>query len=138
MPTRQALTLIIPSTGETKMTVAGHRHERVAEEIRHELGIMVAGELKGPRIEGLVTVTEARVTPDLKHARVYVSVMGSAAEQKSTISGLFAAVGYIRHELTERLQLRRAPEIHFILDHSEEYGQRIETLLRQAKNPPRE
>ena len=95
------------------MTVAGHRHERVAEEIRHELGIMVVGELKDPRIEGLVTITEVRVTPDLKHARVFVSVMGSEAEQKSTIRGLSAAVGYIRHELTERIQLRRAPEIHF-------------------------
>jgi ribosome-binding factor A len=121
--------------GETTMTVAGHRHERVAEEIRHELGIMVAGELKDPRIEGLVTVTEVRVTPDLKHARVFVSVMGSEAEQKSTIRGLFAAVGYIRHELTERLGLRRSPEIHFILDHSEEYAQRIEDLLRQTKKP---
>jgi ribosome-binding factor A len=120
------------------MTVAGHRHERVAEEILHELGIMVAGELKDPRIEALVTITEVRVTPDLKHARVFVSVMGSEAEQKSTIRGLFSAVGYIRHELTERIQLRRAPEIHFILDHSEEYGRRIEDLLRQAKNPPRE
>jgi ribosome-binding factor A len=120
------------------MTLAGHRHERVAEEILHELGIMVAGELKDPRIEALVTITEVRVTPDLKHARVFVSVMGSEAEQKSTIRGLFAAVGYIRHELTERIQLRRAPEIHFILDHSEEYGQRIENLLRQAKNPPHE
>jgi ribosome-binding factor A len=120
------------------MTIAGIRHKRVAEEILHELSIMIAGELKDPRIEGLVTVTEVRVTPDMKHARVFVSVMGSAAEQKSTIRGLFAAVGYIRHQLTERIQLRRAPEIHFTLDHSEEYGQRIEDLLRQAKNPPRE
>jgi len=117
------------------MTVAGHRHERVAEEIRNELGIMVAGDLKDPRIEGLVTITEVRLTPDMKHARVFVSVMGSEAEQKKTISGLFAAVGYIRHELTERLGLRRAPEIHFILDHSEEYAQRIEELLRQTKKP---
>lgn len=115
------------------MTIPGHRHERVGEEIRNELGIMVAGELKDPRIEGLVTVTEVRVTPDLKHARVFVSVMGTEAEQKSTIRGLAAAVGYIRHELTERLQLRRAPEIHFTLDHSEEYNQRIEELLRQTK-----
>jgi ribosome-binding factor A len=117
------------------MTVAGHRHERVAEEILHELGTMVAGELKDPRIEALVTVTEVRVTPDLKHARVFVSVMGSEAEQKGTIQGLQAASGYIRHELTERIQLRRAPEIHFVLDHSEEYGQRIEDLLRQTKKP---
>jgi len=117
------------------MTVPGHRHERVAEEIKHELGIMVAGELKDPRIEGLVTITEVRVTPDLKHARVFVSVMGNEAEQKSTIRGLFAAVGYIRFELTERIQLRRAPEIHFTLDHSEEYGRRIDELLKQTKKP---
>jgi ribosome-binding factor A len=115
------------------MTISGHRHERVAEEILHELGAMVAGELKDPRIAGLVTITEVRVTPDLKHARVFVSVTGDAAEQQSTIQGLTAAIGYIRHELTERIQLRRAPEIHFTLDHSEEYGQRIEELLRQAK-----
>ena len=69
------------------MTVAGHRHERVAEEIQHEIGIMLAGELKDPRLEGLVTVTEVRVTPDLKQARVFVSVMGNEAEQKSTIRG---------------------------------------------------
>lgn len=117
------------------MTVPGHRHERVAEEIRHEIGTMVAGELKDPRIEGLVTITEVRVTPDLKHARIFVSVMGSEAEQKTTVQGLTAAAGYIRHELTERIQLRRAPEIHFILDHSEEYGQHIEELLRQTKKP---
>src|SRR5260370_22028772 len=117
------------------MTVPGYRHQRVGEEIKHEVAIMVAGELKDPRIEGLVTITEVRVTPDLKHARVFVSVMGSEAEQKSTIRGLFAAVGYIRFELTERIQLRRAPEIHFILDHSEEYSQRIEELLRQTRKP---
>jgi len=118
------------------MTIPGIRHKRVAEEMLHELSIMVAGELKDPRIEALVTVTEVRVTPDMKHARVFVSVVGSEAEQKSTITGLFAAVGYIRHELTERIQLRRAPEIHFILDHSQEYGQRIENLLKQTKTPP--
>jgi ribosome-binding factor A len=117
------------------MTTPGHRHERVAEEILHELGIMVAGELKDPRIEGLVTITEVRVTPDLKHARVFVNVIGNESEQKKTIRGLAAAVGYIRHELTERIQLRRAPEIHFTLDHSEEYAQRIEELLKQAKKP---
>jgi ribosome-binding factor A len=124
----------IPASSETTMTIPGHRHERIGEEIRHELAIMVAGELKDPRIEGLVTVTEVRVTPNLKHARVFVSVMGSEAEQSRTIRGLVAAMGYIRHELTERLQIRRAPEIHFILDHSEEYSQRIEELLRQTKN----
>jgi ribosome-binding factor A len=115
------------------MTVAGHRHERIAEEIRHEISAMLAGELKDPRLAGLATVTEVRVSPDLKQARVYVSVLGTGAEQTSTIHGLTAAAGFIRHELTERLQLRRAPELHFVLDRSEEYGQRIEELLRQSK-----
>ncbi len=115
------------------MTVPGHRHERIAEEIWHEVSAMLTGELKDPRLAGLVTVTEVRVSPDLKQARIYVSVMGTAAEQASTLEGLSAAAGYVRHELTERLQMRRGPEVHFVLDHSEEYGQHIEELLRQAK-----
>ena len=64
------------------MTIAGHRHERVAEEMRNEFGLMLAGELKDPRIDGLLVITEVRVTPDMKHARVFVSVMGSEAEQQ--------------------------------------------------------
>ncbi len=115
------------------MTVAGHRHERIAEEIHHEVSAMLAGELKDPRIAGMVTVTEVRVSPDLKQARVYVSVLGSEEEQQSTLQGLEAAAGFIRHELTERLRMRRSPEMLFLLDHSEEYGQRIETLLRSTK-----
>jgi ribosome-binding factor A len=115
------------------MTVQGHRHERIAEEIRHELSAMLAGELKDPRLVNLMAVTEVRVTPDLKHARVYVTVTGDLREQSKTLQGLTAASGFIRHELTERIQLRRAPEIHFVLDHTEEYGQRIEDLLRQAR-----
>lgn len=116
------------------MTVPEHRHERVAEEIRHEVGAMLAGELKDPRLAGLVTVTEVRVTPDMKHARIFVSVLGSEAEQASTLEGLTAAAGFVRHELTERLQLRRGPEIHFILDRSAEYGDRINELLRRARD----
>jgi ribosome-binding factor A len=117
------------------MTIAGHRHERVAGEIRHEIGAMLAGELKDPRLGGFATVTEVRMTPDLKQARVYVSVMGTDAEQRSTIKGLAAAAGFIRHELSERLQLRRAPELLFVLDRSEEYGRRIDELLRRTKSP---
>ncbi len=115
------------------MSVGGHRHERIAEEIHHEISAMLAGELKDPRLAGMATVTEVRVSPDLRQARVFVSVLGSDAEQHSTIQGLTAAAGFIRHELTDRLQLRRAPELFFVLDRSEEYGQRIEELLRQTK-----
>lgn len=115
------------------MTLAGHRHERVAEEIHHEISAMLAGELKDPRLDGVVTVTEVRVAPGLKQARVYVSVAGNAAERAEAMKGLTAAAGFIRHELVERVQLRRAPELLFLLDRSEEYGDRIDELLRQVK-----
>ena len=96
---------------------------------------MLAGELKDPRLTTFATVTEVRMTPDLKQAKIYVSVMGTAAEQTATIKGLTAAAGFIRHELSERLQLRRAPELMFVLDRSEEYGSRIDELLRRTKSP---
>ncbi len=115
------------------MTVAGHRHQRIAEEIRDEVGSMVAGELKDPRIAGLVTVTEVRVSPDMRHARIYVSVQGTEAEHESTIAGLTAAAGFVRRELGQRLQLRRSPELHFVLDQSGPQGERIEQLLRESK-----
>ena len=115
------------------MTVAGHRHERIAEEIHHEISAMIAGELKDPRISALATVTEVRVTPDLKVARIYVCVMGSEEEHTSTLKGLAAAAGYARRELGVRLQMRRSPELLFIDDRSEEYKQRIDELLRESK-----
>ena len=117
------------------MTVAGHRHERVAGEIQQEIGIMLAGELKDPRLAGLSTVTEVRLSPDLKQARVYVNVIGTEAERAAALQGLAAAAGFIRHELSERLQIRRAPELHFVLDRSEETGRRIEDLIRRVKDP---
>lgn len=116
------------------MTVAGHRHERVAGEIRQEISAMLAGELKDPRLSTFATITEVRMTPDLKQAKVYVSVMGPEDEQKATIKALTAAAGFIRHELSERLLLRRAPELLFVLDRSEEYAQHINELLRRTKS----
>lgn len=116
------------------MTVAGHRSERIAEEIRNEVSLMLAGELKDPRLASAMNVTEVRVTPDLKNVRVYVEVLGSDAERQATLDGLEAASGFIRHELIERLHLRRAPEVLFVPDRSEEYGQRIENLLKQNKH----
>lgn len=115
------------------MTVAGHRHERVAEEIHHEMSAMLAGELKDPRLSGMVVVTEVRVSPDMKQARVYVSIDGDESERAAVMKGLDAAVGFIRHELVERIQMRRCPELHFFLDRSEEISGRIERLLNEAK-----
>ncbi len=112
----------------------GHRVERIAEEIRNEVSLMLAGELKDPRLAGTVMITEVRVTPDLRTVRVYVSLADEdETERASTLAGLQAAKGYVRHELVERLQLRRAPEVLFILDQSEEIGDRIDQLLRNVK-----
>jgi ribosome-binding factor A len=110
-----------------------HRHERVGEEIAHEINAMLAGELKDPRLEGSVVVSEVRVQPDMKHARVYVNVRGTSKEQSDAIKALDHASGYIRSELIERLQLRRLPDLHFVLDLSQEHIERIETLLKEVK-----
>lgn len=115
------------------MTVAGHRSERIAEEIRNEVSLMLAGELKDPRLASAMNVTEVRVSPDLKNVRVYVEIVGNDEERSSALDGLSAASGFIRHELVERLHLRRAPEVVFVPDESEEYGQHIDDLLKQAK-----
>ena len=115
-----------------------HRHERVGEEIAHEINAMLAGELKDPRLEGFVCVSEVRVQPDMKHARVFVSVRTeSAKERTDAIKALEHAAGFIRHELIERLQLRRLPDLHFMLDLSQERVERIEQLLKEMKTEKR-
>jgi ribosome-binding factor A len=112
-----------------------HRHERIGEEIAHEINAMLAGELKDPRLEGNVCVSEVRVQPDMKHARVFVSVRTeNSKEQIDAIKALEHASGFIRHELIERLQLRRLPDLHFTLDLSQEHMERIEQLLKQMKS----
>ena len=114
------------------MTLVGHRHERIAEEIHHEVDVMLAGELRDPRLEVSMTVTEVRVSTDLKQARVYVIVEGTPEEQTDAIAGLEKASGYIRHELCERMQIRRSPELRFLLDTSAKAAQRIDDLLREV------
>jgi ribosome-binding factor A len=115
------------------MSPANHRHERVGEEIAHEVNAMLAGELKDPRLEGMVIATQVRVQPDMKHARVFISVNGTSKEQSDAIKALEHASGYIRRELIERLQVRRVPELHFTLDLSQEHIERIEQLLKDMK-----
>ena len=115
------------------MSTANHRHERVGEEIAHEINAMLAGELKDPRLEGSVIASEVRVQPDMKHARVFITVQGTSQERSAAIKALEHAAGFIRRELGERLQLRRLPELHFTLDLSEQRLERIEQLLKDVK-----
>jgi ribosome-binding factor A len=116
------------------MTVGGHRSERVAEEIHHEMNLMLAGELADPRLAAAVSVSEVRMTPDMRTVRVFVQLEGDDAARDRAMEGLKAASGFVRHELTERLHLRRSPEVLFIPDTSEEYGHRIDDLLKKLKD----
>lgn len=117
------------------MTVSGHRCERVAEEIYHEMSLMLTGELKDPRLAAAVSVTEVRMTPDMRTVRVYIQFEGDEGARERAMDGLKAASGFVRHELTERLHLRRSPEVLFVPDTSEEYGHRIDELLKKIKQP---
>ena len=115
------------------MTTVSHRRERIGEEIAHEINAMLAGELKDPRLEISVVVNEVRLSEDGRNARVFVGARGTEAEQQGAIKALEHASGFIRHEILERLQLRRVPDLHFTLDNSEEYTERIDQLLKQMK-----
>jgi ribosome-binding factor A len=117
------------------MTVAGFRSARIAEEIRNEVSLMLAGELKDPRLAVPLIVTEVRVAPGMRAVRVFVQLEGTKEERAAALKGLKAAAGFVRHELVERLRLRRAPEVVFMPDQSEEYGKRIDNLLRKVNDP---
>jgi ribosome-binding factor A len=114
---------------------ADHRRaDRVAEAIREEVAMFLAEHAKDPRITRLVTVTGAQVTRDLRHAKVFVSVMGSDADRKSTFEGLASVATHLRAHVGRALHLRLAPEIVFLPDESIERAARIETLLAQLKD----
>jgi ribosome-binding factor A len=117
------------------------RSERVAEAIREEVASFLTERVKDPRIVGFVTVTGVDVTADLRHARVYVSVMGSEAEREVTREGLASLAGHLRSRLARSLGLRFAPELEFRDDPTVERAARIESLLSQIKDtsvPPDE
>ncbi|HUQ84491.1 MAG TPA: 30S ribosome-binding factor RbfA [Gemmatimonadaceae bacterium] len=107
------------------------RPDRVAEAIREEVATFLAEGVKDPRVVGLVTVTGVDVTRDLRHAKVYVSILGSEAERSATLDGLASVAGHLRSRIGRALRLRLAPEIAFKLDQSVAHAARIETLLAQ-------
>jgi ribosome-binding factor A len=107
-----------------------HRVERIQEQVREEVSQILATEVRDPGV-GLVTVTRAKVTPDLSLARVYWTTMGDAGERKKTAKALERVSGYVRHLLSERLTLRRSPEVKFIFDESVAAQDRIEQIIQE-------
>jgi len=114
-----------------------YHRERLGEALREEIETLVEGELRDPRI-GLVNVSAVRLAEDNRSARVFVAVQGDDRDVDAALAGLQAASGFIRHELVERLHLRRPPELLFQLDQSDQYGARVDELLKRTKKRSRE
>jgi ribosome-binding factor A len=108
------------------------RADRVNALLQRELGMIISEELRDPRI-AFSTVTEVKVTDDLRSARVHVSVLGDDDQIASTMKALDEARPYLRHELGTRTELRFVPELTFVSDRSAERSARISTLLREAR-----
>lgn len=108
----------------------GHnRFNRIDEELKKELSNIINYELKNPKVTGMVSVTRAQITPDLKYAKVYVSIL-NAKSNEETLEGLKQSAGFMRSELAKRINLRITPELVFVLDDSLEYGAKIDSILK--------
>ncbi|MEK0430846.1 MAG: hypothetical protein RL139_650 [Gemmatimonadota bacterium] len=112
------------------------RQDRVAEAVREEVAAFLSHGLKDPRVTGLLTVTAVEMARDLRHATVYVSILGSEEGRDATLEALKGVAGHLRSRVGKALRLQFAPEIHFRLDESVARAARIETLLASLHQAP--
>jgi ribosome-binding factor A len=112
------------------------RVDRVAEAVREEVAAFLTRDAKDPRLTGFVTVTAVEMTRDLRHATIFVSVMGSESERTATFDGLKSVASHLRSRVGKALRLQFAPEIQFKLDESVAHAARIETLLAGLRDVP--
>ena len=110
-----------------------HRQEKLGELFAAELSDLLRTRVKDPRV-GFASITHVEVSGDYRHAKIYVSVLGSEEERANTMKALQHATGFLRHELASRVTLRYMPEIVFKLDTSIEQGSRILELIRESEN----
>ena len=109
-----------------------NRLGRINEELKKEISQVINYELKNPDVTGMISVTKVKVTPDLKYAKVYVSVLNSK-NLKKTLEGLKDSSGFIRSRVAKTVNLRITPELVFEYDDSIEYGERIDSILKNLK-----
>jgi ribosome-binding factor A len=109
-----------------------HRRERVADILREEIAQLVGYELEDPRLM-MVTVTEVRLSDNMRAARVYVTVAGTEEEHKAALVALRHAAPYVRKRVGLSLNLPRTPELHFLRDTVEEEGERVDQLLEKIE-----
>jgi ribosome-binding factor A len=111
------------------------RQDQLGEVIGQELSDLMRTRMKDPRL-GFASITQVKLSADLRHAKVYVSVMGAPQEQRDSIRALDHANGFLRHELAQRLSVRYTPEIEFHLDDSIARGAHVLDLINQVSAPP--
>lgn len=109
------------------------RIARLRELLKKETSEILQRQMKDPRI-GFVSVTDVELSADLRHAKIFVSILGDAVAKTRTMEGLESAQGFIRTELARRIRLRRIPEVLFKIDESIERGARVNRLLRQVQD----
>jgi ribosome-binding factor A len=110
------------------------RQDQLSEVISRELSDLLRTRLKDPRV-GFASITAVDLSADLRHAKVFVSVMGDEQEQRATLAALHHASGYLRHELAQRLTVRYTPDISFRLDQSIAHGAHLLDLINQVSAP---
>lgn len=108
------------------------KNTRINGEVQRELANIIRAGIKDPRINPLTSVVAVEVAPDLKTCKAFISVLGDAEAQKSTLEGLKSAEGYIRRELARTVNLRNTPQIRFVLDQSIEYGVNMSRMIDQV------
>jgi len=115
-----------------------HRIERVSSLMRHEISELLQRQVKDPRLSKFVAVTEVSTSPDLRHAKVFVSCLGSEEEKQEMMNGLEAASNFLRNQLLKRLRLRRIPDLSFHWDDSIERGTHLLQLIDELSDntPP--
>lgn len=111
--------------------MAGNRIGRINEEVQRELSALIPT-VKDPRVRGMISVTAVDVTPDLKYAKIFISVLDKG-DSGQVLKGLKSAAGYLRRELGGRLNLRHTPELSFVQDDSMAKGAKILTMLRDPE-----
>ena len=111
------------------MATNSNRMNKIDEELKKEISNIISTELKNPHLTGLISVTSVKTTPDLKYAKVFVSMIGEKSK-KENLAILKQSSGYVRSAIAKRINLRNTPELIFEFDDSIEYGTRIDQILK--------
>ena len=108
------------------------KNTRINGEVQKELSKLISQEIKDPRINPMTSIVAVEVAPDLKNAKIYISVLGDEESRKATFAGLRSASPFMRSQLAKSINLRNTPELHFVMDQSIEYGVHMSKLINDV------